>query len=332
MLPRHPPPTTGGTARARLVSHAATATGGSEQVYSAALSPRSADLQFAGMVTWRPHSVAALRHVRLCPGLGAAAAAARVGEPLQLTCEEEPIELLGDLSPAGAWTYPVHDEERRCYIGYLPASSQRTIHLRNLLRRVHEGTDWVQHEGAHGLQPRSTAWLVRPRCNCVYNYGGISVKPQRFPPWMEQLMADIMPLCGLHEHASWPNSCNLNLYESGGQSLGWHSDNERLFHGCHADCRIISLSLGQERKFQIRLKSGAAPWNELVLAHGDLCTMEGLTQKYYEHRVPPQAGIENLRINLTWRWIVNHTTTCRSAATRAVSWAPRRSLPQAPVV
>ena len=29
----------------------------------------------------------------------------------------------------------------------------------------------------------------------------------------------------------WPDSCNLNLYESGDHSVGWHSDDEFLFQG-----------------------------------------------------------------------------------------------------
>ena len=29
----------------------------------------------------------------------------------------------------------------------------------------------------------------------------------------------------------WPDSCNLNLYESGDHSVGWHSDGEFLFQG-----------------------------------------------------------------------------------------------------
>eukprot|EP00811_Abedinium_folium_P025294 NODE_3604_length_2012_cov_6.201592.p1 GENE.NODE_3604_length_2012_cov_6.201592~~NODE_3604_length_2012_cov_6.201592.p1 ORF type:complete len:572 (+),score=65.21 NODE_3604_length_2012_cov_6.201592:126-1841(+) len=312
----HPP-------RAASARHAA---GRSEQAYTGAATPPiggvvAPDQRFAGTAALRAHSIAAPRRISLYPAL------ARVGEPRPRAGEETPIELIGHLARTGAqWTYPVCDKERRCYIGYLRAGGRRVIHLHNLFRRVHEGTDWLQYESSHygGLQPRLTAWLVGPGCSCVYKYGDIAVKPQRFPPWMEELMAEIMPQCGLHQRASWPNSCNLNLYESGGHSLGWHSDNERLFRGCYADCRVISLSLGQARKFQIRLRSGAPHCHDLLLAPGDLCTMEGLTQKYYEHRVPPQAGIENPRINLTWRWVVDHTPTCRLAAPRGVSCAPHR--------
>merc|ERR1711933_508356 len=41
------------------------------------------------------------------------------------------------------------------------------------------------------------------------------------------------------------------------------------------------------------------------LSNGDVCTMEGLTQKYYQHRVPKEKAT-GPRINLTWRWVKNH--------------------------
>ena len=31
--------------------------------------------------------------------------------------------------------------------------------------------------------------------------------------------------------AEWPNSCNLNLYDTGGSSVAWHADDESLFNG-----------------------------------------------------------------------------------------------------
>ena len=41
-----------------------------------------------------------------------------------------------------------------------------------------------------------------------------------------------------------PNAVNINLYEDGGQGLGFHADDESLFDGLNQDCRIISVSVG----------------------------------------------------------------------------------------
>merc|ERR1712187_45241 len=43
---------------------------------------------------------------------------------------------------------------------------------------------------------------------------------------------------------------------------------------------------------------------------GDLCTMDGLCQKFYQHCVPKEPSVEGVRINLTWRWIVSHGKNC----------------------
>merc|ERR1711862_338785 len=121
--------------------------------------------------------------------------------------------------------------------------------------------------------------------------------------------AILMPFCGLPDATAWPNSCNLNLYEDGGMSVGWHSDDERLFNGKFQDIRIISFSLGARRKFELRPNwpdTGMVPIKPVLLGNGDLMTMEGMTQKHFQHRVPKEA-VQGPRINLTWRWTLKHS-------------------------
>lgn len=226
------------------------------------------------------------------------------------------LKLLGELSPQpAAWEYPLCDESRRCFVGYFHKDS-RLILLRRFFSQVHNGVDWQQPIGPLGPQPRWTAWLADAACVCKYFYGGVAMKPSPFPVWMFELMEHYMPLCGLPSRSSWPNSCNLNLYQDGSHSVGWHADDEGLFQGKYQDCRIISLSLGQTRRFQFRLRcpsAGEAKLHEVVLHNGDLCTMEGLIQKHYHHRLPSEScdTAPGPRINLTWRWIVRHGPECR---------------------
>merc|ERR1712048_778899 len=176
-----------------------------------------------------------------------------------------------------------------------------------------DGTSWFQPEGPLGLIPRKTAWMVKGGCSCTYRYGGIEVVPQAFPGWMIELLQIYMPYCGLGEPDAWPDSCNVNFYENGAQSVGWHTDDELLFQGMVQDIRIISLSLGQIRKFDIKLnwpEDDERPVERLRLGNGCLCTMEGMVQKHFLHRVPKEAENLGPRINLTWRWILKHTKTC----------------------
>lgn len=231
----------------------------------------------------------------------------KVSREKQGTSEEDAadrLELVGDKAPPGiTWRYPLKDDQWRCFAGHLPGALREDVADRffELLRR---SVDWIQ------TGPRRTAWMVRPPCTCAYGYGGFSVQPAHFPDWMEDLMSECMPLCGFHDRRTWPNSCNLNLYHDGFGSVGWHADDEKLFQGRYQDCLIISLSLGQARSFM--LKCGSSE-ESLWLKSGDLCTMEGLTQKYYRHCVPKEYEAEmGPRVNLTWRWVVAHTHGCPS--------------------
>lgn len=242
-----------------------------------------------------------------------ARAADEAGEASRL---EVGLELLGDLAPAGLdWSYPLVDETWRCFAGYLPKAI-KAPQSAVFFETVRQKTKWLQPAGRWGPLPLRTAWMTAAPCCCKYRYGGAEVLPEPYPKWILELMAACMPLCGLPRREQWPNSCNLNLYENGEHSVGWHADNESLFQGKEKDCRIISLSLGQTRKFE--LQCGNDKPQKLDLSDGDLCTMEGLTQKYYRHRVPKEQGKGiRERINLTWRWVVEHMPACERTVVEA---------------
>jgi len=238
----------------------------------------------------------------------------KVGETWEESRLTTGLELLGDLAPKSVrWDYVMKDEERRSFAGFL--SCPFTKNQCNIFySKVKEGTDWKQPMGPHGPVPRKTAWMTRRGCTCTYRYGGLEVPAQEFPNWMQELLKACMPLCGLSDPKDWPDSCNLNLYDDGNMSVGWHSDDEKLFQGKFNDIRIISLSFGQKRQFQLRL-CWPEDWEGLgertiMLGSGDLLTMEGMTQKHFMHRVPKEERSEGPRINLTWRWVLKHDPKC----------------------
>eukprot|EP00929_Paragymnodinium_shiwhaense_P044499 TRINITY_DN22820_c0_g1_i1.p1 TRINITY_DN22820_c0_g1~~TRINITY_DN22820_c0_g1_i1.p1 ORF type:complete len:470 (+),score=96.10 TRINITY_DN22820_c0_g1_i1:660-2069(+) len=224
------------------------------------------------------------------------------------------MKLIGEMAPPTLqWEYSLFDESRRSFVGYLKRALTPEV-SRKFFQLAHTGTTWFQPASSSGPIPRKTAWLVNGRnCRCEYRYGRIEVQPQLFPQWIIDLMQWIMPCCGINDVASWPNSCNLNLYDEGNMSCGWHADDEDLFQGKHKDTRIISLSLGAPRLFEVRLN-----WPDfenpsqcsVVLGDGDLCTMEGMLQKHAQHRVPREDHVRTARINLTWRWIEQHSPRC----------------------
>ena len=39
--------------------------------------------------------------------------------------------------------------------------------------------------------------------------------------------------------------------------------------------------------------------------------MDGLTQRFYQHRIPCMHTCKEPRINITWRYIVKHSSSCK---------------------
>lgn len=247
-------------------------------------------------------------------------------EPQERPRAETGLKLIGEVlaeqkhTQAGRWEYFLKDEARRCFAGYF-SSPLPHEQLLDFYEKVREGTTWESPLDPRSGEPipRKTAWMVMSSCTCTYRYGGVDVSPQKYPPWMYELMEAYMPLCGLTERDQWPDSCNLNWYKDGSMSVGWHADDEKLFQGRQKDIRIISVSLGHTRTFELRLddlesENGSREKHVIRLSNGDLCTMEGLAQKYYQHRVPKEQAT-GPRINLTWRWVKQHKADCPARAT-----------------
>jgi len=171
---------------------------------------------------------------------------------------------------------------------------------------------------------RSTVWWTRNKaCNCAYTYGeDISVKAQEdeeFRQTMEDLIQCVFSKFPSLPLDAWPNCANLNLYSEGTEGVGWHADDELIFMGTQRDCPILSLSLGGMREFWIALQSEGVPdvkqgLVEVDLQDGDLMTMEGLIQKHCMHQVPraspADASRQELRINVTFRWMRLHKPKC----------------------
>lgn len=89
----------------------------------------------------------------------------------------------------------------------------------------------------------------------------------------------------------------INLYRTGGDKVGWHSDDEPMM-----DCsNIVSISLGGERIFKFRdKKTKKLVWKE-SLESGSLLWMKKGCQENLEHEVPKTTKIVEPRLNLTFR-------------------------------
>ena len=227
---------------------------------------------------------------------------------------ETGLVLTRDITPRSLrWTEIVCDESRRCYASVLAGllSQQEKVAF---FDNIQNDTNWLQPVGRDGRKiPRLTAWFVASHCECAYNYGGVSVPGAQFPKWMDCLLRVIMPACGIPRTGGWPSSCNANLYRNEREAVGWHMDDEPLFMGLHEDCLIVSLSLGASRDFEVRYNWPCAGDPQVIratLGDGDLMVMEGMFQKHLQHRVPAGRRSVGPRVNLTWRWIKDHSEGC----------------------
>lgn len=89
-----------------------------------------------------------------------------------------------------------------------------------------------------------------------------------------------------------------NLYRSGDDAIGWHSDNEPELG---PEPLIGSISLVAERRFDLRRRDDHSKTGRLVLEHGSLLVMSGGTQRNWQHGVTRTKQVTGERINLTFR-------------------------------
>jgi len=232
--------------------------------------------------------------------------------PPEPTLAESPLAgggIPGPLAVAqsdAGWVSVLHDEHRRTFVSHRKGAFA-TSQLREWWSALESQIQWRRPTSDHLVLPRSAAWLTLEGCTCRYEYAGLEFDPLPMSRWFLDIMEIVCRTCGL---ADRPNSCNANFYDNGSQSVGWHSDDEPLFDAVNRDVLIVSLSLGATRTFELASKDKPTDIIKLPLEDGDLCTMEGLCQKHYRHRVPRQKSVDGPRINLTWRWVLRHSDSC----------------------
>lgn len=168
-----------------------------------------------------------------------------------------------------------------------------------LLLALQESLPWEVHRirmfGRVVDSPRLSAWIGD--ADATYRYSGTRFAPHPWPPALQALRERASDACGVAF-----NSVLANLYRDGSDRMGWHSDDEPELGPAPV---IASVSLGAERTFRFRAKSGGEPV-AIELTHGSLLLMAGATQRLYKHELPARKRVEGPRINLTFRQLVAH--------------------------
>ena len=180
---------------------------------------------------------------------------------------------------------------------YYPSffSKEKADELYNLLNK---NTPWQQDTitvyGKNHLQPRLTALYGNE--GKPYKYSNIIMNPH---PWNSTLMY-IKDLVEENANHSF-TTVLLNLYRNERDSNGWHSDNEKELG---RNPIIASVSLGEERTFQLKHNTIKEVKQNILLKHGSLILMKEGSQVHYKHQIPKATSSKKPRINLTFRTIL----------------------------
>ncbi|WP_437397902.1 alpha-ketoglutarate-dependent dioxygenase AlkB family protein [Flagellimonas lutimaris] len=179
------------------------------------------------------------------------------------------------------------------YYGKILSKERADFFFKKLLKNIVWRNDEAIIFGKKIITKRKVAWYgERPY---EYTY---SKTTKRALPWTSELLA--LKRMIERETGETFNSCLLNLYHDGTEGMAWHSDGETDLKKNGA---IGSLSFGAERKFAFKHKRSKGKV-ELLLEHGSLMVMKGITQTHWLHRLPPTKKVHMPRINLTFRTIV----------------------------
>ncbi|PKL95694.1 MAG: alpha-ketoglutarate-dependent dioxygenase AlkB [Gammaproteobacteria bacterium HGW-Gammaproteobacteria-8] len=168
-----------------------------------------------------------------------------------------------------------------------------------LMARLQQTLEWEQRSirmfGRVFAQPRLIRFMGDP--GIVYRYSGGSYIAA---PWHPALL----PLRRrLREEYRLEFNCVLiNQYRDGRDSMGWHADDEPELGPRPT---IASVSLGAERRFQLRSRQLPRQRFEIKPGHGSLLLMRGALQQHWQHQLPKTARPVGPRINLTFRRVLS---------------------------
>ena len=172
-----------------------------------------------------------------------------------------------------------------------------------LFKEIKEGVHWEQ-----GVKRgKGKGWMREPRLTCLYGimpyeYGGRVMENwnwEKAPVAISRVKEKIERFLNFKF-----DTLLLNRYRNEKDSVGWHSDNERIF----GDFSIIaSLTLlehkgsGGIRSMEFKSKKNERVGWEIGLENGSLLIMAGCIQKYWLHRIPRERKEKGERVNLTFR-------------------------------
>ncbi len=179
------------------------------------------------------------------------------------------------------------------YYGHIMDRQAADHYMERMMNAIEWRNDEAVIYGKHIITKRKVAWYADKQYD--YTYSNITRKALLWTP-------ELLELKQLVEEKSGHifNSCLLNLYHTGDEGMAWHSDDEKALG---KNTVIASVSLGAERMFWFKHKATKEKAG-MLLQHGSLLIMAGTTQSHWQHRLPPTKKINQPRVNLTFRTMI----------------------------
>ncbi|MDO5509998.1 MAG: alpha-ketoglutarate-dependent dioxygenase AlkB [Weeksellaceae bacterium] len=168
------------------------------------------------------------------------------------------------------------------------------LYFQQLMQEIAWENDRVKIFGKEFVTNRMVGWYGDEAF--LYKYSNTT---KTALPWTA-LLLEIKSMVENVSHCSF-NSCLLNLYPTGEDAVGWHSDSEKELQN---NGTIAALSLGAIRRFDLKHKIT----KELVsidMLPGSLLLMKGETQKNWVHRISKTKKVKDARVSLTFRTVVS---------------------------
>jgi len=179
------------------------------------------------------------------------------------------------------------------YYGKIINQQAALAYFDDLFNKIEWKNDEAVIFGKHMITKRKVAWYGNK--NYAYTYSNITKEAL---PWTATLL-ELKQLAEKITETTY-NSCLLNLYHDGDESMAWHSDDEKTLARYQS---IASFSFGAERKFSFKHKTTQQKVS-LILENGSLLEMKDETQENWWHRLPKTKLVKSPRINLTFRTII----------------------------
>lgn len=153
--------------------------------------------------------------------------------------------------------------------------------------------DKIKMYGKEVYIPRFSAWYGDD--GKPYTYSGLTLQPNSWNKGLLYIKEQIEKVAGVYF-----NSVLMNWYRDGEDYISWHTDAEPELG---QNPVIGSVNFGATRRFQLRRIDNNKEKLELPLKHGTFLLMKGQTQHFWQHAVPKESKIKDIRLNLTFRTI-----------------------------